>query len=186
MSWLSIAHLLGGTISVLAALAIFALRKGSRQHRWLGWVYVVSLAISLVGIIIRTMARPHPFGGYAAFALVLIFGAVVAVRMRKRFEAWRSWHGALMSLTMLGSLMAIGSIVGGVVVGDGNGPAFYRMFNAIIIVFTVLGLWVINTRRVIWQGRSGEMDGAARIRFNLLAVAASALLVVAQLPMAGY
>ncbi len=71
-------------------------------------------------------------------------------------------------------------------VGDGNGPAFYRMFNGVILVFTALGLWLINTRKVIWQRQLGVQDHGARIRFSLLAASASALLVVAQLPLAGF
>jgi uncharacterized membrane protein len=186
MSWLSIAHLLGGLVSLFTAAGIFALPKGSPRHRLLGWIYVVSLSISLVGIIIRTLGRPHPFMGYAVFAIVAMACAVLAVRMRNRFPSWKSWHGALMSLTFLGSCMAVGSIIGGVVVGDGNGPAFYRMFNGVILVFTGLGLWLINTRRVIWAQSVDTTSKQARGRFTLIAALASALLIAAQLPLAGY
>ena len=186
MSWLSIAHLLGGLVSLFTAVGIFALPKGSSRHRLLGWIYVVSLSIGLVGIIVRTAQRPHPFVGYAVFAIVAMVCAILAVRMRNRFSSGKSWHGALMSLTVLGSCMAVGSIVGGVLVGDGNGPAFYRMFNGVILVFTGLGLWLINTRRVIWAQPVAEKTGHARAGFTLLAATASALLIVAQLPLAGF
>jgi hypothetical protein len=114
---------------------------------------------------------------------MVIVVAILIVRFRRQVSAWRSWHGALMSLTVMGSLMAMASIVGGVLVGDGSGPAFYRMFNGIIVVATALGLWLINTRPVIWGRQPTSEAQRARLRFTALAVAASLLLVIAQIPM---
>ncbi len=181
MSNLSIVHTLAAFVSVLVALFIFGMRKGDRRHRLLGWIYVGTLFTSLVGIIVRTFSSTHPFTFYAIFAACVLLTAVLVVRQRKSIQTWRAWHAALMSLTFLGSFMAIGSIVGGIIVG--NGPAFYRVFNGVIIVFTLVGLWWINTRPIIWGAAPGQPQKMTRIYFSMLVVASSALLVVAQFPM---
>jgi uncharacterized membrane protein len=179
MTLLSLTHLLAAVIAVITGVTIMSLRKGDRRHRVLGWVYVACMAVSLVTIVIRTISRPAPFAGYAVMTLGVLGAAVVAARQKPRQAAWRSWHAALMSLTMLGSAMAIGSILGGIVVGAGNGPAFYRMFNVVIACFTVAGLWIINTRRVIWGSAAGPLERQVRVRFGGLVIASSALLIVA-------
>ncbi len=115
MSMLSILHTLSALVSVIIAIVIFRLAKGDRRHRTLGWMYVVTLFASLAGIIARTIRTAHPFTIYAIFAAAALLAAVVVVRQRANLKAWRSWHAALMSLTFLGSFMAIGSIVGGII-----------------------------------------------------------------------
>lgn len=80
------------------------------------------MASSLIGILTARMDHPRPFLGYA----------VAVSRIRRREPAWRGWHGALMSMTLLGATLAASSIVGGVLIGDGGGARFYQSFNGLI------------------------------------------------------
>lgn len=180
-SWV---HLIGAVVSLIAGLLIFRLRKGDRRHRVLGWIYVLGLGSSLVGIVIRTAPHPRPFAAYAVFCLLLITASIAASRFRDRVDAWRSWHASLMSLTYVGSAMAALSIAGGVLVGASSGPAFYRMFNVLIVAVTGVGLWLINTRRAVWPNPSVDPVRTARFRFSALAISAAGLLVLTQVPLA--
>ena len=69
-------------------------------------------------------------------------------------------------------------MIGGVAIGAGSGPTYYRMFNAVIASITIAGLWLINTRRVIWGNVPARR--LVRVQFTVLIVIVSAGLIVAQ------
>ena len=87
-----------------------------------------------------------------------------------------------MSLTIMGAVIAASSIVGGVIIGNGSGTPFYRMFNILIAVGTVAGLGVISTRRIIWGRASPER--VTRWWYSALVVGSSTALIAAQWGMA--
>jgi len=169
MSPLSLVHVLVALVAVILGSTIFALRKGDRRHRRLGWIYAACMTASLAAILIRGGRHPSPFHGYAVLVLASIAAAIFASRRR-------AWHGALMSFSMLAAIVAIGGVAGGLILGVGKGPAYYRMFNVVIVAITLLGLAIINTRPVIWRGA----DLRIRAWFTAIVVIATAALVVAQ------
>jgi uncharacterized membrane protein len=184
MSSLSLLHFAAGLLAVLAACVIFALPKGSRAHKVLGWTYVVAMGVSLVAILARTALAPRPFVVYAVGVVLVLVAAVAMSRARRRIVAWRAWHGALMALTCLAALMAMAGIFGGLALGTPEGPGFYRQFNVAIGVLTVAGLAFIASRPVIWGRTPRPAEVQARRRYGALVLASSAALVAAQWPMA--
>jgi uncharacterized membrane protein len=181
---LSLFHLGAGLLAVLAACVIFALPKGSRLHRVLGWTFVVAMGASLLAILVRTALAPRPFVVYAGGVLLVLVAAVAMTRARRRVVAWRAWHGALMALSCLAALMAMGGLVGGVALGATSGPAFYRQFNVVIAVLTVAGLAFIAMRPVLWGRVPRPAEATARRRYAALVLASSAALVAGQWPLA--
>jgi uncharacterized membrane protein len=181
MSSLSLAHVVLAAAALLLGFVISALAKGGKRHRLLGWIYVACMGVSLVAILARGAAHPAPFHGYAAAILVVLAAAALIARNRRRIPLWRSWHGALMSLSILGALTAAGGVVGGVILGVGTGPAYYRMFNAVIGSFAAVGLVAIGTRAVIWGRNATPPIRRARLIFSGIVVVLSAGLVLAQL-----
>jgi uncharacterized membrane protein len=181
---LSLFHLAAGLLAVLAACAIFALPKGSRLHRVLGWTFVVAMGASLVAILVRTALAPRPFVAYAGGVLLVLVAAVTMVRARRRIAAWRAWNGALMALAFLAALMAMAGLAGGVAIGATSGPAFYRQFNIVIAVLTVAGLAFVATRPVIWGRAPRPPEQAAKRRYAALVLVSSAVLVATQWPLA--
>src|SRR5207249_7579473 len=95
-----------------------------------------------------------------------LMAAVLASRYRRRLPDWRSWYAALMSFSMLGAAVAIGGVVGGMALGMGKGPAYYRMFNLVIVCFTAVGLTIINTRPVIWGLLVADRPRRVRLWFS--------------------
>jgi hypothetical protein len=179
MSMLSIVHVLLGLMAVSLGLLILGLRKGDPRHRVLGWLYLGCILMSLTAIIVGGLSHPTPFHGYAAVVMGALMAGVLASRFRSRLPDWRSWHAALMSFSMLGAAVAIGGVVGAVALGVGKGPAYYRMFNVVIVCFTALGLWIINTRSVIWGPWYGPRR-RPRLWFGGFVVAISIALILAQ------
>jgi uncharacterized membrane protein len=184
MTPLSLLHLAAGLRAQLAAGAIFALPKGSRLHKVLGWTYVVAMGTSLVAILVRTQLAPRPFVLYAVGVVVALAAAVAASRARRRLPTWRAWHGALMALTTLAALMAMAGIVGGVLLDATVGPPFYRQFNVAIVALTVVGLGVIARRPAIWGRHPRPAERRARGKYVVLVLASSAALVAGQWPLA--
>jgi len=180
MSGLSIVHVLAAFVAVCIGLAIFALRKGDRRHRRLGWAYVGLMSLGLLAILVSGLRGPRPFHGYALIVALGIAAAVLASRNRHHIAGWRAWHAALMSFSMLAAGVAMGGVVGGVAMGLGNGPAYFRMFNVVITLMSLAGIWLIVTRSVIWGAQPNERDRAVRVRFGTGALAVSAGLVISQ------
>jgi uncharacterized membrane protein len=157
MSPLSIIHALLGLLTLLLAVGILLRRKGDRLHRRLGWIFACGMLLALGSAI--TLGILHvfdAFDAYAVAALAALLGAVGASRFRDRLPDWRFWHGALMCFTVLTAIAALSGVIGGIVIGDGSGPRFYRLFNLLIIVVTVSALLLINLRlrKLIGPGRS--------------------------------
>jgi uncharacterized membrane protein len=184
MSPLSLFHAAAGLLALLAALAIFALPKGSRLHKALGWTYVVAMAASLVAILVRAGFAARPFVIYAAGVLVVLVIAVVLSRARRHVATWRAWHGALMATTTLAAVMAMAGLVGGLALGATSGPAFYRQFNVVIAVLTAVGVVLVARRPVLWGRHPRPAERRARGRWIALVLASSAALVAGQWPMA--
>lgn len=166
-----------GALSLVVGLVLTRLRKGDARHRLLGWTYVVAMSVGLGAILVGTRAHPHPFAGYATLTILVLAAAVGASRLRQRVRSWRAWHGALMSMTLMGAVMAALGVLGGAALGVGNGLAYYRLFNAVIAVTSLAGLALILTRPVIW-GRAP--DAGVRMGYALLVVASSGALIAAQ------
>ena len=184
MSVLGLFHAACGLGALLVAVAIIALPKGSRAHRMLGWTYACLMAMGLVAILVRTRNAPPPFAGYAVFVIGLLIVAIVVSRRRAHIAAWRAWHGALMSLTIMGAVIAFGSIVGGLAIGASSGPPFYRLFNFLIVGMTAVGVAMIASTSVIWGRQPRVPERRARVGFGVLSIASSLALVIAQVPLA--
>jgi uncharacterized membrane protein len=180
MSLLSIVHVLLGLVAVIMGCVIFALPKADSRHRLLGWLYLGCALTGLTAIIVGGLSHPGPFHGYAVVILSGLIAAILVSRFRSRVPAWRSWHGALMAFSMLGAAVAIGGVVGGLVLGVGKGPVYYRMFNAVIVCFSTAGLWIINVRPVLWGRVAGPRERTVRVWFSALVAAVSLALVLTQ------
>ena len=180
MSTLSIVHALAALVALAIGLAIVSMRKGDRRHRVLGWLYVSLMAVGLVAILAVGADHPRPFHAYSVVILLGLGAAVLVSRRRASLPQWRGWHGAIMSFSMLGAFIALGGIVGGIAIGAGNGPRYYQMFNVVIAIFSLLGLWLIATRPAIWGTAPGAPERATRTRFLILALTVSGGLIVSQ------
>ena len=167
-------------MAVAIGFVIVGLRKGDPRHRVLGWGYAGCIVVALASIIVQGLNHPTPFHEYAALIMGGVVAAVLTSRFRSKIGAWRSWHGALMSLSLLGAVTAIGGVIGGLALGVGRGPVYYRMFNGVIVIFAGIGLWIINTRPVIWGRQPTPEHRKVRLWFTAAVITMSGALVLAQ------
>lgn len=180
MSGLSLVHIFAALAAMIIGTVIFAVRKGDRRHVVLGWMYVVLMVTGLVAILLAAGRSARPFHWYALIVTCGVIAAVAISRLRARYPGWRSWHGALMSFSMLSGVVAVGGVIGGLALGLGSGPEYYRMFNVVILVVTGTGLGLLLTRPVIWGRTANGRDNSSRARFALGAVAVSVSLIASQ------
>ena len=181
MSSLALVHVALGLAVLALGAMIVAARKGDRRHRRLGWAYVACMAVSLAAIVAAGRDHFAPFHAYAGAVLLALVIAGAAPRLRRGVRTWRIWHGALMSFTLLAALIALGGVAGGLLMGVAKGPAYYRMFNIVIGVLTIVGVAVVATRPVIWGRAVLPHAARARIVFATLVVCASVALIGAQM-----
>lgn len=172
----SLVHIAAGALALLVGGAILALRKGDRRHKLLGRAYLAAMGVALAIVIARGAVRLTPFHLYAVLVAIALIGAFAAPRLR--FPAWRAWHAALMSFSILGALVAVGGVVAGVALGVGTGPAFFRAFNLVIVGATTIGLLLIDLK--IWRTARTPSERRARVAFHAATIVATAAIVVAQ------
>jgi drug/metabolite transporter (DMT)-like permease len=147
MSTLGIVHGLIGLAALFLSFGIFLRRKGDRLHKWLGWVFVPLMFVTLtIAVYLGLIRSFHAFNAYALVALAALVGAVLASRFRTRVPDWRFWHAGFMSFTVLSALAALSGVIVGIAIEDGNGPPFYRAFNAAIVTLTIVALWFMVPR----------------------------------------
>jgi uncharacterized membrane protein len=181
---LSLVHIGAGTLAMLLGFAMLAMRKGTFNHKVLGWIYVCLMTIALIAIIARTRSHPAPFAGYAVFTLFALAAAVMSSRRRKSLSAWRGWHAGLMLVTLLGATMAAASIGTGALFGATSGALFYRVFNLIIVTFTAMALLLVWRSRTVWGVRLSDKELVTRRRYAMVVATSSVALVAAQWPLA--
>jgi uncharacterized membrane protein len=180
MSLLGLVHALLGLGSFVIGCVLLGLKKGDRRHRLLGWLYLGTLGPGLLAILAQGLRRPAPFHFYGALVTLALAAAVLVVRSARRPEAFRSWHGALMCFSLLGSALAMGGVLGGLWLGQATSGAFYRLFNGIILAGTGAALWPLYRWRALWGRAPAAPQREARRGAVALIATASLALVAAQ------
>lgn len=90
MSLLGQLHLASACIAIATGAAVLVIRpKGTRWHRWLGWLYAGSmLALNVTALLIYRL-----FGGFGPFhaaAIVSLIGVVAGVHAARRARSSRT------------------------------------------------------------------------------------------------
>jgi len=92
--------------------------RGRRVHRWLGSVLVAAVALHVVGLWVTSppdvidallFTSPTPFSAWGVIAMWAVFGAALLAVLRFRFRLptrwWRLGHTALVTITVIGSVV---------------------------------------------------------------------------------
>ena len=95
-------HALAALISLFAGLTVLALRKGTARHRFVGWIFVVAMAVTAI-----TSAFITSDGHYSAIHLLSVLTIVTlprAVILRRRGNI--AGHRAAMLWLLAGLVVA--------------------------------------------------------------------------------
>lgn len=104
-------HTALGAIALLTGAWNLALRKGTRRHRYVGWVY----AGSMVALLITSFSIFELFGGFGAFHIMSLVSAgtlgmaIYAPLRRHNRPGWLEEHYMWISYSYIGLVMATGS-----------------------------------------------------------------------------
>lgn len=105
---LSFVHTLFGFSSLIFGVFVIAQVKGTKKHRYIGRLYVVSMLL----LCATSFGLFNLFGGFGVFhfaalvSLTCIAGGMGAVFFRKKISDWLVWHYQFMSWSFLGLLGA--------------------------------------------------------------------------------
>ncbi len=104
-------HTAMGCLALLAGLFVFLLNKGTRLHKTVGWVYVLSMyLLCLTSFFIFKL-----FSGFGVFHVMAIVSTVtmtsgfVPVLLRKKLRGWFIGHYKGMLFSYMGLVMATNS-----------------------------------------------------------------------------
>lgn len=145
---------LASAICALAVGGVVVFRpKGTGSHRWLGRVYVMSMA----GLLATAFSIYRLFDGWGVFHWLALVGALTlvggygAVRLRRRLSGWLDLHYHLMGYSYVG-LVAAACAEAAVRV---PGAVFGWTAGGASVVVIAAGAWIIHTRasRVMDQVR---------------------------------
>lgn len=85
-------HTIAALTALVSGAAVLLIRKGTRRHRQLGWVYVVSMLLlnGTALLIYRLFGRFGPFHVGAVFSLVTVVAGTAAAVGARRARARRN------------------------------------------------------------------------------------------------
>jgi len=104
-------HTAIGCLALLAGLFVFLFNKGTRLHKTIGWVYVISMyLLCLTSFFIFKL-----FGGFGVFHVMAIVSTVtmtsgfIPVLFRRKLKGWFIGHYKGMLFSYMGLVMATNS-----------------------------------------------------------------------------
>ena len=153
-------HLTFAVLALTFGLGMVLLRKGTRRHRRIGWIYVISmLGLNATALMIyRLFGVFGPFHVAALLSLLtVIFGIIAPLRRRPRSN-WVEHHAYWMSWSYVGLLAAAVSEVTTRVPAS---PFWWLVFGSTLLVIAV-GRYLINSRvpEILRDPRRGGQTAA--------------------------
>ncbi|MCP5096641.1 MAG: DUF2306 domain-containing protein [Chloroflexi bacterium] len=145
MSTLGWVHMIFGLVALVAGTAVLSISKGTRWHRMLGHVYLISMiALNVTALFIYDL-----FGSFGAFhwmalaSLITLILGMVPVFTRRPKGRWLELHGGFISGSYVGLVAATASEVTSRL--PGGWESFSGSVTAVTtIVITVVGMMLIS------------------------------------------
>ncbi len=135
---LGVSHTIFGLVALASGFVVFVTRKGTRNHRAVGYVYVASM-LALNGgafLIYRLFGRFGPFHVAAVVSLATLAAGFVPLLLRRPAGRWLSYHYGFMCWSYVGLLAATVAEVA--VRVPGLRPASAGVFWALVIGSTLV------------------------------------------------
>jgi hypothetical protein len=98
-------HIAAGLTAVFAGAAVMLMRKGTRRHRRLGWIYLISLSVIFVTMVVMVVIRWPLNLHLLALGSIALTAAALGVLNRRRHWA-DAWHIIAMGSSYIAMLTA--------------------------------------------------------------------------------
>lgn len=142
-------HLIASLLAVLFGTMVLIMRKGTKKHKKIGYVYVASMTVLLT----TSFMTYRLFGGFGIFhysailsSLTLIFG-IIPVLTRKPESGWLIQHFSFMYWSVIGLYAALASEV---LTRIPQTPFFGMVGLATAVILTIGAIFFVSKRRK-WQ-----------------------------------
>jgi uncharacterized membrane protein len=101
-------HIVNSTLALLFGFCIFLVAKGTRQHKFFGYGYVISMALLNISalFIYNLTGRMGPFHIAAIFSFITLVAGFIPVWRRKPAKLWLEYHYQFMSWCYAGLVAA--------------------------------------------------------------------------------
>ena len=112
MDTLTLFHTGCGMIALVSGAAVVGMRKGTRRHRHVGWIYVAIMTLLCVTsfFIYELFGGFGPFHVAAIISFISVVGGILAPLLRTQIgEQWMEAHYRFMLWSYVGLVMATGS-----------------------------------------------------------------------------
>ena len=150
-------HLIFAVVALLSGTVVIMRRKGTRNHKRIGYVYVVSMITMLVTsfMIYRLYGKFGIFHCLAVVSTITLLGGMVPMLLKKP-KGYVSMHFNFMYWSIIGlyaafvaeSLVRIPTIV----VTDGKpDPIFYQLIGVGVFITIGLGYYFFFKKKKIWE-----------------------------------
>ena len=144
LGWL---HTACAVVALASGATVLVRRKGTRSHRRIGWVYVVSMiaANSTALMIYRLSGRFGPFHGAALFSLATLVGGMLPAIRRRPPGRWVEHHYYWMTYSYAGLAAAAASEAATRLPGT---PFWWAVLLATAGVLTVAAVLISRRARI--------------------------------------
>ncbi len=156
-SAVSLLHIGGAIVALLAGLAILARPKGSRPHRLTGRLYFVAmLALNFSSLFIFNLTgRFSLFHALALFSLATVIVGFLAAYRRRPRDGWLGMHLQFMTWSYIGLVAAAASEAA---VRLPESPFWGAVALVSLLVFAVGGLLLARQMPSL-RARYGRLQG---------------------------
>lgn len=140
MDFIGIIHTLFAIIAIIVGLMIFLMRKGTRRHRTMGYVYIISmLGLNITALMIyKVLGFFGPFHVLALISLAALFAGWWPAYRKKPPEKWLRKHYEGICWSYIGLMAALVAEIAvrlPWVKGFGKAFAIVTFVSSFIIVF---------------------------------------------------
>lgn len=103
-------HLSASIVALISGTAVLVSRKGTRRHRLIGYIYVISMVL----LLLTAFALYRLFGGFGVFHVAAVISSITIIggvwpAVRRRSPKWILHHFAWMYWSVLGLYAAFAS-----------------------------------------------------------------------------
>jgi hypothetical protein len=164
-----LAHVAGGGVALIAGATALALRKGGRQHRLAGQVFVGSMTVmAAFGAILGILGPQKLATGAGVLAFYFMASGWAAVRRKQRSIGWPETSGFLLAIGVTGLFISLGNFAATQPDGELGGQSAPRYYlHAGIAGFGAL----LDSTVILRGGVAGAQRVARHLCFALFVAA---------------
>ena len=142
-------HLMSSISALISGTLVLIMKKGTKRHKQIGYVYVISMAILLItAFMIYRLFKGWGIFHYAtAFSLIVILLGMIPVWTKKPTNKWKYQHFNFMYWSVIGLYAAFAAEV---LTRIPETP-FFGMVGVATGIITIIGALFLRKNKAKWE-----------------------------------